>query len=899
MRAELAVVDVLIALLPAAFRSSFGPEIRADFTDHWDDCAASHEGVHRALRLTVLFVAACVSLLHTNIAERVKGPARCRKRDHVSATTRQMSRVLSSVHLQPESLLNDMRLAVRRLVREPGFTSAVIVLLAVGIGANVAMFSAFHQALIRPLPYAEPQNLVLGRATFNGNINPDMSAYDFFDYREQNEVFESVGAIRTGARDVTITGGEDPEQVRYVLVSWDLFPTLGVPAIAGRHFTLDEGEPGGPNVVMISGGYWLRRFAGSPDVIGRTILADGTARTIIGVMPPDFEFLHDVDIWMPMRRGGESAQSRGWHSWLMVARLRSGVSIERAQTDLDLISAQLANQYPDTNRDKALLLTELHTAMIEDYQTSVVLLMAAVGLVLLIACGNVAGLLLARGATRRSELCVRAALGASSFRLVRQLLTESMATSFLGGALGTVLAVCLQHLILRIVPVDIPAMETLGISWSMLAFALVVSAATGLLFGVLPAVQAARVNIVDNVKSGARATDARGQRFQSSLVIAQVAASVMLLIGSGLLLRSFAKLSAVNPGFDTRNLLTTEIRLASDKYSDEALRVDFFSSLIEELRATPGVTDMAVINQLPIRDPGNNILVYAADRPPPDPNDRRAAFWRTVFPGYFDAMGIPLLQGRGIETSDVAQAPRVLVINETMARALFPGEDPLGRLVNIGRDEDYEVIGVVGDVRLEGTRYTPRMAMYGSYFQQPTLIMRLAIRTAIEPTSLAQAVRNTVWNHDRDIPVVGLTSMEEIVALTVSSDRVVAFSVALFASVAVLLAALGLYAVLAYYVSRRTHEIGVRVALGAAASDVLLHVVKRGLLLVAGGTALGLVGALWATRVLQQMLFETAPTDAATFAAVSSCFVVVALIACLIPARKALNVNPVVALAAE
>ncbi len=797
------------------------------------------------------------------------------------------------------NLFQDIRFAVRGLLRQPGFTSAVIVLLAIAIGANVAMFSAFHQTLLRPLPYVEPEKLVLGRATFKGNINPDMSAYDYFDYRERNEVFESVGAIITGATNVTITGGDEPEQISSVFVSWDLFPTLGVPTVIGRYFTPRESELGGPNVAMVSGGYWLRRLGGSPDVIGSTLIVDGVPQTIVGVMPPDFRFLHDADLWVPMRRDGPRASSRGWHNWLMVGRLESDVTLERAQAHVDVISRQLSKEHPDSNRDKALLLTELQVAFAESYKTPFVLLMAAVGLVLMIACGNVASLLLARGATRRSELGVRVALGASSSRLIRQLLTESAVTAAAGGALGTALAIGFQKLILHVVPVDLPGAEELGVSWSMLGFALVVSIATALLFGALPAFQATRMNIVGNVRSGARTTDARGQRFHSCLVVVQVAISLILLIGSGLLLRSFATLRAVNPGFETQNLLTTEIGLASDKYPDESRRIEFFSTLTEELQAIPGVTDVAVINQLPIRDPGNNITVYAADRPPPDPNDRIPAYRRTVLPGYFEAMGIPLLRGRAVEASDVSQATPVLVINETMARTLFPDRDPLGRPVNIGGDLVCEVIGVVGDVRVSGPRYRPRFVMYSSYFQQPTLTMRVALRTAIEPTSLFEEVRSTVWKQDRDIPVTELSSMEEIIARRVSSDKVVTFSVTLFASVAALLAALGLYGVLAYYVSRRTHEIGIRMALGAEATDLLKQVMRRGLLLVAAGITLGLVGALWVSRLLQQMLFDTTPTDVTTYIGVSSFFVLVALVACFLPALKALRVNPVKALAAE
>ena len=357
---------------------------------------------------------------------------------------RDLKQVLFKLRNAPDALQQDVRFALKSLWRRPGFTTAIIAMLAVGIGANVAMFSAFHHALIRPLPFPEPESLVLGRAAFNGHLNPDMSAYDFFDYRERNEVFESVGTIKTMPANVTITGGDEPEQVSSVFVSWDLFPTLGIPAATGRHFSREEGEPGGPPVAILSGGYWLRRFGGTPDVIGSTILIDGTAQTIVGVMPPDFRFIHDSDLWIPMRRDASNANSRGWHNWFMVGRLRSSVTIEIAQADVDVISAQLASEYPDTNRDKTLQLTQLHAAVAEDYQTAVILLMTAVGLVLLIACGNVASLLLARGATRQSELCVRSALGASSSRLVRQLLTESMVTSTAGGACGTALAIWFQ-----------------------------------------------------------------------------------------------------------------------------------------------------------------------------------------------------------------------------------------------------------------------------------------------------------------------------------------------------------------------------------------------------------------------------------------------------------------------
>jgi putative ABC transport system permease protein len=903
VKAALAVVDLLISLLPTAFRKSFGHEIRADFVDHWGDCTQSRRGVRRTLQLTGFLVSAYGNLLFINITERFKSSASPHhKRRKMKAIRGDQRTTVSTLRRQPDSLLQDVRYAVRGLVRQPGFTASVVLLLAIGIGANVAMFSALHQALLRPLPFAEPENLVLGRTTFSGNLNPDMSAYDYFDYRERNEVFESVGAIRTGSKFATVTGGEEPERINTLVVSWDLFPTLGVPTVAGRYFTPAEGELGGPNVVMISGGYWMRRFGGAHDAVGSRLSVGGTVQTIVGVMPPGFEFLHDVDLWLPMRRGDPTtnADSRGWHNWLMVGRLKPGITFETARADLDVIAAQLASEYPESNKTKEILLTKLQEAFAENYQTTVVLLMAAVGLVLLIACGNVASLLLARGATRRSELCVRAALGASPARLVRQLITESMVTAIMGGALGVTFAMYFQKLVLHVVPADVPGMESLGMSWPMLAFALAASVATGLLFGVLPAVQAARARIAGDVRSGARTTDSRGQRFQSCLVVTQVAVSVVLLIGSGLLLKSFATLRSVEPGFDTANLITAEIQIASNKYPDEPGRTQFFTELLEDLRAIPGVADVAVISQLPIRNPGNNPFAYAADKPLPDHSERRGAYWRTVLPGYFDAMGIPLLRGRGIDASDIEGVPPALVINETMARRLFPDEDPLGKRVGIfRRDAFYEVVGVVGDVRMSGTRYTPRMAMYAPYAQHPTLTMRIAIRSAIEPTWLAPAVRDVVWNLDRDIPVTGLLSMDEIVTRTVANDKVVALAVTMFAAVAVVLAALGLYGVLAYYVNRRHHEIGIQVALGAGAGQVIRPILRRGLALVAAGIGLGLVGAFWSARVLQRLLFDVAPTDTATFVFVSLFFAAVALVACLLPAMRALKVDPVTALAAQ
>jgi putative ABC transport system permease protein len=886
---------LLLILFPKQFRLTYQEQIIEAYV-----CQRSEEryngllGRFRFARDILADTIRATLRLHTASLARVAGNPRMGR-------PRFAAIIKSGIVDMTSSVLQDVRFTIRNLGRNPGFAILVVVVLAVGIGANVAMFSTMNQALIRPLPYDEPEELVLGRATFNGNINPLMSAYDYYDYHERNEVFRSVGAINFGPVDMTVTGGDEPEQVAGVFVSWDLFPTLGVAAVGGRHFTPKEGEPDGPAVVMLSGGYWQRRFGSDPDAVGQSITVNGFPLTIVGVMPPDFHFLHNADLWMPMRRDGPFAGARRWHNWYLVGRLKSGVNLERAQADMDLISAQLAGEYPETNRDKALLLTELHEALAEDYRMSVLLLMGAVGLVLLIACGNVASLLLARGSARRQELSIRAALGASGPRLLRQLLTESAVTAAAAGVLGTVAAIWLQRLILEFMPIDIPGMQGLGISGSMLGFAVILSATTGLLFGALPAMRAARVNVVEDIRSGSRNTDSRGSRFRSALVIAQVAVSVILLIGSGLLIRSFATLRRVNPGFDMEHLLTAEIRLTQDKYAEADQRIEFFSKVAEDLRAIPGVIDLALINQLPIRDPGNNIYVFAAERPPMDPNDRDVAYTRTVFPGYFDAMGIPLLRGRDIAESDVAETPLVLIINETMAQTLFPDEDPIGRqvVVDLGQDASFEVVGVVGDVRIDGPRYNPRLAMYGSYFQRPYYTMRIAVRTAVEPTSIARPLRTTVWRQDGDIPITDLTTMRDLVARTVSQDKVMTLSLTLFATVAVSLAAIGLYGVLAYYVSRRAHEIGIRVALGAGARDVLRLVLTRGIALVVVGILFGLVGAFWVTRLIQQMLFAIEPTDPGTFVVVSLFFAAIAAIACLVPAWRALRVDPLTALQTE
>jgi putative ABC transport system permease protein len=795
----------------------------------------------------------------------------------------------------------DIRYGARSLFRAPGFTVVVVLILAVGIGANVAMFSIIDSAMLRPVSFPEAERLVLGRKTVNGGLAPLVSAQDYWDYRDMSTSFESLDAYVGFTNSYTITGIAEPERIAGLLVTVNLFPTLGVNPQLGRHFTAEEALEGAPDVAMISYGHWQRRFGGSPDAVGSTLTVDGFPYTIVGVMPAGFRIGSDAEFWRPMRPDSPFTEYRRWHNWLLVGRLKPGVNIEQAQAEVDVISAQLEGQYPDSNTGKALLLTDLREAVVESYRSSLLLLMGAVALVLLIACGNVAGLLLARGSARRAELSLRAALGASGSRLVRQLLTESVVLAVVGGIVGTLLAGWFQDLLVRPVSLGLPNALSADVSGTALGFALLISLATGLLFGAAPALRVARREVVDDLKSGVRTTDAGGARFRSGLVVVQVAITIMLLIGAGLLIRSFARVTGVDPGFESRNLLTAELRLPSTEYSEAERRIQFFSDLRERLQAIPGAEGVAIADRLPIRDPGNWLTTYAAENPPLDPADRRGAPFRVVMHEFFETMGIPLLAGRGIEATDVDGAPLVAVISRSTAEQLFPEESPIGRriVVDFYGPTTFEVVGVAEDVHLFSLAFQPTPVVYASYHQIPYSSMRIAVRTAGEPGLIAGALRDAVWSLDRDVAIARIVTMDEVLASSVNSYRVMAALLAGFAGVAVLLAAIGLYGVLAYYVTRRHHEIGVRVALGAGNGDIVELVIKRGIALVALGLAIGLAAAFGLTRLLEGMLFNTTPNDPTTFVVVSVFFALVALVACLIPAWRALRVDPVIALSSE
>jgi predicted permease len=810
---------------------------------------------------------------------------------------RRIARVLGDV-------ARDGRLALRSLPKQPGFVLAVVLTLGIGIGGNLAMFGVLDVVWFRSLPYPEPDELVLGRVTYEEEVGYTVSGPDFFDYRDQARTMAGLSALTPYPVRVTITGAGAPERVSAPLVSTGFFKTLRIDPLVGRHFASDEGEPGGPDVVILSHAYWQRRFGGDRDVVGTAINVDGTPYAVIGVMPPGLRLIVDADVWRPIKRGENWASARQFHNFVLVGRLGPGTQLAGAQAEVDVISHQLADAYPDTNRRKGLNLTPLREALNEGYRGTLALLLSAVALLLLVACANVAGLLVVRGTARRSEVAVRSVMGASPGRLARQLLTENGLLALGAALLGTALAAWLQKAILLFLSVDGVGPVQVGLSANMLGVALLLTALTVGLFGVIPAIRTARSEPVAALRSGTRtAGSRRGTRVQSSMVLVQVALTSVLLIVSGLLLRSFNQLQRVDPGFDAEGLFTVEVALPAGEYQDMARRAQFYSQLQERASAIPGVAAAGLINRLPIRDGGGNVRVAPPGEWGSEGVFNRLAYQRMVLPGYFDAMGIPLFSGRDVALSDDRDSPPVMIISASLAAELFPDDNAVGRMlgIDVGEDEPWtaEVVGVVGDVvpssLASGTDYT----MYFSYVQRSPSGMRLAIRTQEETTGLLPPLRSITASLDPNVPLTGAAMMEDVLAASISDRRSVMTVLMAFAGVALLLSAVGLYGLLAYDVSRRFHEIGVRMALGATVWSVASGILRRGLVLASLGLAVAIPLSLAAGRFMQGMLYSVGNMDPATYGLVAVFLGVVTAVACLLPARRAASVDPVEAFRAE
>ena len=797
-------------------------------------------------------------------------------------------------------LLQDIRYAARQLRKNPGFTLVATLILALGIGGVTAMFSTSYAVMLRPLPYFRPDRLVLGRGTYQGDVNPWLSGPDYVDYRDKSRSFSALEAFFCFPKDVTVKTGRTAERVKALRASTGLFGTLGVNMALGRSFTADEGRDGGPLVAIVSQTYWRKHFASDTSVAGHAIAIDGELCDVVGVTPAGFQFIQDVDVWLPMRP--QHLGPRRFNNWFILGRLRDDVPLAEAQSEVDVIAAQLEKAYPDTNAKKALLLTPLQSAFSEQYRSSLTLLCSGAAAILLIAWANAAGLLLARGAVRRGELAVRTAMGASQWRLIRLLLAEALILAGAAGAMGVMVAVWAQAGLLRLMPVEALFLGGIGVSWPALLFVLAATALTWFGFGLMPAWQTRKVNLAEGLRSIGRGALGRGSRLRSGLVAGQVALSITLLVVAGLLLRSLDSLHRTNPGFNAHNLLTAEVPVPAGKYST-IQRAAFFTSLLDGVRSLPGVTSAGAISQLPLRDPFNNISIYPADNPPADPTKMGDGYQRLVSPGYFQTMGIPILAGRDIQPADTADSRRVIVVSQQLARTLFPKQNPLGQMVVVDRAQDmpWEIVGVVGDVKQSRLREeaTFRGTFYRAYAQLPSPTMRLAIRTGGSPLAVVRPLRALLQRMDPDIPLAGARTMEEIMANGAISETAQADCLAAFSVLALILAAVGIYGLLAYIVTRRTGEFGIRLALGAQRAEIVTSVLRGGLKTVLLGILLGMGGAVLVTPLIATELYGVRALDLATFVAVAVVMVAVSIAACWIPARRASKVDPMVALRYE
>ena len=803
--------------------------------------------------------------------------------------------------------LHDLRYALRMQLKNPGFTIVAVIALALGIGANTAIFSVVNTVLLRPLPYKDPERLVMvwEDASKHGYPRDTPAAANYVDWRDQSQSFEGMAAIAD--ESFNLTGAGDPERLEGRGVSANLFPMLGVEPQIGRVFSASEDQPGSNRVVLLSYGLWQRRFGGNPNIVGQSLNLNGESHTVVGVMPARFQFpSSDDQAWVPIALTPEQAANRKRHYLQVVARLKPGVTLAQAQTEMSTIATRLQQQYPQSNTDLGAVVTSLHEHLVGDIKPALLILLGAVGLVLLIACANVANLLLARAAVRQKEIAVRVALGARRLRLVRQFLTESVLLSTLGGIVGLVIAYTGLLLIRAFIPENISQAREISLDLKVLGFTLFVSVATGVIFGLAPAIQSIRFNQSETLKEGGRdaATGGSGKRLRSVLVMAEVAISLVLLIGAGLLINSFMRLRNVDPGFRADNLLTMKIVLPEPKYREFERRQSFYTDLIQRVESLAGVKSAAVTTNLPLYRQGNSISVRIEGRPDPPPGQEQIVVTRIVSPRYFDTMTIPLLSGRNLTDQDISTSPNVAVISEAMARRFWPNEDPIGKRFAGGRvrsDEDWiNVIGVVKDVRQFELTAEPRPQIYISYRQAGFFAPRdLVVKTDVDPSSMAATVRKAVWEIDKDQPVSDIRTMEEILAESIARQRFSMLLLAIFAGLALVLAGVGIYGVMSYSVAQRTHEIGIRMALGAQTGAVLKLAVGQGMKLVIAGIVIGLIAAFALTRLMSTLLFGVTATDPTTFTLISLLLVAVAAVASYIPARRATKVDPIIALRYE
>ena len=808
------------------------------------------------------------------------------------------------------TFLHDIRYGFRMLLKHKGFTAVAVIALSLGIGANTAIFSLVNGVLLRPLPFPDAERIIYieGQNPGAGITESNISYLDFTDWSQQTDLFASTAAYWTGNAQFGADGAE-PERVPRAGVTTGFFSVLGVQPILGRAFVPEDDKGWPQTVAIISHGLWKRRFGSDPAIVGKKVQMSSWPLTIIGVMPPGFEYPEQTQVWVPTAVN-LSDEPRDNRVWSAIARLNAGIDLKQAQTRLSAINAQLAKQFHETNKGWDVFVSTLHERLVREVKPSLLALLGAVGFVLLIACANVANLLLARSAARQKEIAIRAAMGASRTRVLRQMLTESILLSAIGGAAGLVLSIWLTDLLMSMLPEGAPRLGQIGIDYRVLTFALGVSALTGILFGIVPALQASKLDVTSALKQGGRSGEGhRRTSARSLLLIGEVALSLVLLVGAGLLIKSFLRLQEVRPGFNAHNVLIANLSLQGPKYKDDKTCVEFFRQLIERLEAAPGVQAAGGSVNLPLNPTGYAIgRGFIPEGRPLTVDEAKDAMFSTITGDYFRTLQIPLVSGRTFEPGDNAEGPKVVIINETTAKRYFGSPAAaIGKRLSIWaafrghrRDEKFmrEIVGVVGDTKTGSLTEEGGMQIYVPHAQDSQWnFMGLVIRTAADPVAFATTLRREVQALDKDQPIYNVRTMDDVVLDSLGTRRVSMQLFAVFGIAALLLAAIGIYGVMAYTVTQRTQEIGIRMALGAQRSDVLGLVVRQGMTLAAIGVVAGLAGAFCLTRVMASLLFNVRPDDPTTYLAISFLLIVVAFLACYLPARRAAKLDPVLALA--
>lgn len=812
-------------------------------------------------------------------------------------------------------LLQDIRYALRQLRKSPGFAAVAVLTLALGIGANTAIFSVVDGVLLKPLPYKEPDRLVRvwhvpPAKSFPGIPTFAVSAANFLDWQSQNHVFDQMTIY--SYRNFTVTGDAKPEQVDACAVSSTFFSLLGVEPLLGRTLLPEEDQQGKANVVVLSYRFWREHFGANPGIVGQNINLDGQNVFVAGVMPPEFRTPDYAKFWTPMAWSDRERAVRGEHHYVVMARLKSGVDLKQAQAEMNAISARLEQQYPEDDKGWGAVVRPLHADMVGDVRPALFVLLGSVAFVLLIACVNVANLTLAKTFSRQKEIAIRAAMGASSGRVLRQILVENMLLGLVGGGIGLIYAHVGVRLIMAFLADKVPQSVDVSLNATVLLFTVVISLLTGILAGVLPGIRLSRPNVNQALKQGLGRTDSDsgGHNTRTALVIAEVALSLVLLFGAGLMIRSFQQLQRVNPGFDSQNVMTMTLAVARSKFPSPPQQTTFYQQVLERVRALPGVQSAGVVDNVPLDGNGSHQPIAIAGRPALAMADQPEVDVRIASPGYMSSMRIPIVRGRDFSESDAAGRPGVVLISETMAREFWPGEDPIGKRLTLTFFPGMvrEIVGVVGDVKMDALDQTrPSASLYMPLAQltPPALggwqsfPMILVMRTVNGPGSVVAAATNVVHEIDPELPVRDILSMNEVTANSVGQQRFNTLLLGAFGVLALFLAAIGIYSVLSYSVRRRVQEIGIRLALGAKLGDVLGMVVIEGMKPVALGVALGIAGAFALGRLLATLIFSVKPTDLVTFLAAATLLGLISLLACTIPAYRATRVDPIGALRYE